>query len=313
LNSGHHSRNRHQGHYDFAALVRALPALASFVRANPSGESTIDFADPAAVRALNQALLQLQYGVTNWDIPPGYLCPPIPGRADYIHYLADLLAEENPAMPPRGPETAILDIGVGANCVYPIVGATEYGWRFVGTDVDPKALASAQRIIEANPALMPRIELRRQPKVDRIFDGVVRPRETFTASMCNPPFHESAAAATAGTQRKLRNLGEGKKIPLTRNFGGQSNELWCRGGEVAFIRQIITESVGQSDLCRWFTTLVSNRDSLPSLYRALEQAKPADVRTIDLAHGQKKTRILAWRFRSRLAAADHASDRNRAR
>jgi 23S rRNA (adenine1618-N6)-methyltransferase len=296
LKLGHHPRNRHQGHYDFAALVRAVPALGPFVHPNPKGESTIDFADSEAVRVLNRALLQLQYGVSHWELPAGYLCPPVPGRADYLHHLADLLAESDPASIPGSSITTILDIGVGANCVFPLIGAAEYGWRFVGTDIDATALASAQRIIDANLSLSSRIELRHQPTANSIFKGVVRPREKFAASMCNPPFHVSAAAAAAGTQRKLRNLGGGKQIPLTRNFGGQSHELWCRGGEIAFIRQMITESAQRPDFCRWFTTLVSNRESLAPLYRALNHTKPADVRTIDLAHGQKKTRVLAWRF-----------------
>jgi 23S rRNA (adenine1618-N6)-methyltransferase len=292
----HHPRNRHQGRYDFVALVRVLPSLAPFVRPNPSGESTIDFANPEAVRLLNRALLQLQYGVTNWDIPSGYLCPPIPGRADYIHHLADLLADDKPATIPRGANTVVLDIGVGANCVYPIVGATEYGWRFVGSDIDPDALASAERIVSTNPKLATHIALRRQSSATSIFEGIVQRGEIFAASICNPPFHESAAAAAASTQRKLRNLSGGKKITPVRNFGGQSNELWCPGGEVAFVRRMIVESAKRPELCRWFTTLISSRDSLPPLQHALEAVKPAEVRKIDLAHGQKKTRILAWRF-----------------
>lgn len=297
VNPSHHPRNAHQGRYDFAALTRACPELAGFVRANPAGEPTIDFADSNAVRSLNRALLQAQYGVVGWSIPPGYLCPPIPGRADYVHHLADLLGDGKAASIPRGPSTVVVDIGTGANIVYPLIGAAEYGWSFVGTDIDPAALAAAQRVLDANPALAGQIDLRRQTNPRAIFEGVLRKGETFAACLCNPPFHASAEAAAAGTQRKLRNLAGGKRVALARNFGGQNNELWCRGGEVAFVRQIIAESAKRPELCRWFTTLVSQRDSLPPIRRALEAAHPADVRTIEFAHGQKKTRILAWRFR----------------
>jgi 23S rRNA (adenine1618-N6)-methyltransferase len=296
LPTGHHPRNRHQGRYDFDALVRICPPLAGFVRPNPNAESTIDFADPAAVHALNQALLHAQYGVSHWDIPSGYLCPPIPGRADYIHHLADLLGDGRAGGVPRGAGTLILDIGVGANCVYPIIGVVEYGWHFVGTDIDSVALATARHTVAANPNLMAAIELRRQATPTAIFGGVIHQGESFAASLCNPPFHGSAAAAAAGTQRKLRNLGGSRKSTAVRNFGGQNNELWCRGGEIAFIRRMIAESGQRPDLCRWFTTLVSKRDSLPPLHHALAAAKATEVRTIDLAHGQKKTRILAWRF-----------------
>lgn len=291
-----HPRNRHAGRYDFAALVRVRPELAGYVQRNPLGEPTIDFAKPDAVRALNAALLQQYYGVKDWDIPPGYLCPPVPGRADYVHHLADLIRDGGVASAPRSGEVVVLDIGVGANCIYPIIGVAEYGWRFVGADIDPVALASAQRIVTANANLAARVELRRQPSAGSIFAGVVKPGETFAASMCNPPFHESAAAASSATGRKLRNLSGGRRVAPVLNFGGQANELWCRGGEVAFVRRMIAESAERPGLCRWFTTLVSKRDSLDPIERALAAVRPADVRVITLAQGQKKSRILAWRF-----------------
>ena len=99
---GFHPRNRHQGRYDVAALVEASPELGPFVLRTPGGALSIDFADPRAVKALNLALLTAHYGVRGWDIPEGYLCPPIPGRADYVHHLADLLARRRGGAIPRG-------------------------------------------------------------------------------------------------------------------------------------------------------------------------------------------------------------------
>ncbi|MDX2220656.1 MAG: RlmF-related methyltransferase [Burkholderiales bacterium] len=113
-----HPRNRHRGRYDFAQLIAALPALEAFLIPNPfdAKELTIDFANPESVMALNAALLKAYYAVDSWRIPPGYLCPPIPGRADYVHFAADLLANDHNGRIPRGPEVRVLDIGVGANC-----------------------------------------------------------------------------------------------------------------------------------------------------------------------------------------------------
>src|SRR5690348_2831615 len=87
---GLHPRNKHQGRYDFKALISSHPPLHAFVHLNEYGDESIDFANAKAVLALNQALLKHQYEIKHWSIPPGYLCPPIPGRADYIHYAADL-------------------------------------------------------------------------------------------------------------------------------------------------------------------------------------------------------------------------------
>jgi 23S rRNA (adenine1618-N6)-methyltransferase len=285
--TGLHPRNRFNTRYDFPQLIACSPALAVFVKPNAYGDESIDYADPLAVKALNQALLKHAYGLQHWDIPPGYLCPPIPGRSDYIHHLADLIALR------RGPSVRMLDIGTGANCIYPLIGASEYGWSFVGAEVDPVAWRWAQKIVTANPSVKGLIECRLQKSAAACFRGVIQPGEHFYLTLCNPPFHGSAAEAAEGTQRKLRNLGC-KKSGL--NFGGKANELWCEGGELGFIRRMIEESAEFAAQCGWFTTLVSKSEHLPRLEQALRRVKAAEVKIIDMAQGQKKSRILAWRF-----------------
>lgn len=295
LKSGLHPRNRHAAGYDFPSLLRNCPELAPFVRPSPVGSDTIDFAAPAAVLQLNRALLKSGYGLEHWDLPPGYLCPPIPGRADYVHHLADLLGATA-----RGARVRILDIGTGANVIYPILGALEYGWCFVGSDIDPDAVSWARQIVAANKNLAGKIECRLQRSPSALFRGIVQPGETFAASMCNPPFHASAAEAVASTRRKVRNL-HGHQTPKpVLNFGGQSNELWCQGGEKEFIRRMITESAALPEACGWFTTLVSKGENLPAIHHALTAARARDVRTLDLAHGQKRSRIVAWTFQRTL-------------
>lgn len=306
-----HPRNRHQARYDFAALTLACPELSGHVRANPRGEPTIDFADPVAVQRLNRALLQVHYGVTAWTIPPGYLCPAIPGRADYVHAAADLLASDTDHPPGTDPNAVVLDVGTGASVIYPLLGAREYGWQFVATEIDPIALESAQRNVAATPDLAARIECRRQPSPTAIFRDVIRPGERFDLVLCNPPFHRSAAEAAAGTNRKLRNLGTSRtgSSPVL-NFGGRGHELWCPGGEAAFLRRMITESIRLPDTCRWFTSLVSQRENLPAIERALGAARAVDVRQIELAQGQKQSRFVAWTF---LSASERRTWLTRAR
>jgi 23S rRNA (adenine1618-N6)-methyltransferase len=285
--SGLHPRNRFRTRYDFPQLIACSSALAAFVKANAHGDDSIDYADPQAVKALNQALLKQAYGLQHWDIPPGYLCPPIPGRSDYIHHLADLISLRS------GPEVRVLDIGTGANCIYPLIGASEYGWIFVGAEMDAVALRWAKKLVASNPSVEGLIECRLQKSAMKCFEGIIQPGERFDLTMCNPPFHASAAEAAAGTQRKLRNLGVKKDV---LNFGGKACELWCEGGELAFIRRMIEESAAFATSCGWFTTLVSKSEHLPRLEKTLRQVKAAEVRIIDMAQGQKKSRILAWIF-----------------
>ncbi|WP_263145155.1 23S rRNA (adenine(1618)-N(6))-methyltransferase RlmF [Pseudomonas sp. RIT-PI-AD] len=307
-----HPRNRHQGRYDFPALIAESPALAAHVILNPYGKPSIDFADPEAVKVFNRALLKRFYGIAHWDIPPGYLCPPIPGRADYLHGLADLLAEDrqagataagHPARSleatiPRGPAVRVLDIGVGANCIYPLIGHCEYGWRFVGADIDPQALDSARAIVAGNPGLDGAIELRRQAEPRHLFKGLLETGERFDLSLCNPPFHASLDEATRGSQRKWRNLGKldpRRRLPLL-NFGGQGAELWCVGGEAGFLQRMIDESVAYPTQVLWFSSLVSKAGNLPGVLARLRAAKAREVRTLDMAQGQKQSRFVAWTF-----------------
>ena len=290
-----HPRNRFRAGYDFERLIASSPRLAPFVAPNAYGSDSIDYADPAAVKALNQALLKDAYGL-DWDLPPGYLCPPIPGRSEYLHHLADLLDAVPVSKPPRK-RIAVLDIGMGANCIYPLIGAREYGWHFVGTEVDPVAVEWAKKLVRSNPLVANLIECRLQALPLSCFAGATKQGETFDLSMCNPPFHESAEAAAEGSRRKQRNLGTKKSSAAVLNFGGQAGELWCEGGEREFVGRMIAESAALPQLCRWFTTLVSKSEHLPRLFKQLEAVNTGDVQTLEMAHGQKKSRILAWTFR----------------
>jgi 23S rRNA (adenine1618-N6)-methyltransferase len=285
-----HTKNKHRERYNFPELIAAHAELAPFVRVNNYGNESIDFANPDAVMALNKALLIHFYGITNWSVPQGFLCPPIPGRAEYIHHVAEALSINNASA------IHCLDIGVGANCIYPIIGVVDYGWTFVGSDVEETSLKNAQYIIDENPVLNNKIELRKQSNRSNIFQGIIRPDDRFDLSICNPPFHRSQAEASAGSLRKNRNLGQKKSVAPVLNFGGQENELWCEGGEIHFLQTMIRESELFKTNCRWFTTLVSKQENLKPAYKTLKAVGASDVKTIEMQLGNKVSRILAWRF-----------------
>ena len=289
-----HPRNRHRHRYNFPELIKACPELADYVSPNPFEDLSIDFADPNAVKSLNKALLKQFYTIGLWDIPEGFLCPPIPARADYIHYAADLLIGEDGKLP-KGKHIKVLDIGVGANCIYPLIGQYEYGWTFVGSETDQLANRSATNIIEAN-GLAKFISVRRQRSADHIFIDIINPGEKFSLSICNPPFHTSMQEAAEGTARKWKNLGKNKQASTDLNFGGKNAELWCEGGEERFILKMIEESGQFAKSVQWFTSLVSKKETLAVCYRALERVGAKEVRTIEMKQGQKVSRILAWTY-----------------
>ena len=290
-----HPRNLHRNSYDFEALIFVLPELKHYVFKNDYDTLTINFSIPKAVRLLNKALLLKYYNVKDWDIPEGNLCPPIPGRADYVHYLADLLAEDNGEIPTGTPVKG-LDIGTGANLVYPLIANNSYGWEMLGTDINPNSLENAQKILESNPDLKENIQLKLQPDSDLIFKNIILSKDRFTFSMCNPPFHESEEDAMLGNRRKSNNLRKKKVDKTNLNFSGNASELWCEGGEMAFIKKMINESVQFSSRVLWFTSLVSKKDNLHQLTTLLKNLKVPEFKIIDMTQGQKISRILAWTF-----------------
>lgn len=293
-----HPRNPHRFRYDFEKLILSFPELKEFVFINEHNVETIEFANPDAVKALNKAILISDYDIKNWDIPQNYLCPPIPGRADYIHYIADLLAESNNGIIPEGENVVGLDIGIGANCIYPIIGNETYQWSFVGTDIDENAIQNCKKIISENPKLIDAISLQLQVEPRYIFKNIILPEDKFAFTICNPPFHASQEEATKASIRKINNLENTRTKKPILNFGGQNAELWCEGGEFAFITQMIYESVKYPLQVFWFTTLVSKKDNLRSIYKTLNKVGAVEIKTIEMAQGQKTSRFVAWTFLS---------------
>lgn len=293
-----HARNKHRERYNFKALIGASSELGAFVAKNKFGDESIDFSDPAAVKALNKALLKLHYGIDYWDIPANYLCPPIPGRADYVHHASELLAAVNHGKVPTGKKIKVLDIGTGASCIFPIVGTIEYGWTFVASDIDKVALESAGRIIANNKVLRGNIELRFQSNPRNIFYGMFQKEEVFDLTICNPPFHASLEESQEASLRKVKNLKGIKVSKPILNFGGQNNELWCEGGEVRFVKDMIFQSKQFAESCLWFSTTVSKQSNLKAIYTILKRVEAVEVKTLPMAQGNKTSRVVAWTFLS---------------
>ncbi len=304
-----HPRNFHNERYNFEVLIKSKPALAPFVRENQYGDLSIDFASSDAVLVLNQALLAHFYKLENYTLPKNSLIAPIPGRADYLHYIADVLATCNGGTIPHGEKIIGLDIGTGANCIYPILGSRLYDWNFVASDSEEASLQSAQSIIDANTVLDNKIECRLQRDSNNIFMHLIRKKERFDFTLCNPPFHASAEEASQGSQRKVRNLSKDKSKKKSLNFAGNANELWCEGGEVAFIKKMIKESAKYANQCFYFSTLVSKKENLKVIYKALKAVNPVEIKTIEMKQGQKISRFVAWTFLSKVAQIQWRKER----
>ncbi len=283
---GLHPRNKHKNGYDFEVLIKHNQLLAPFVTKNKYRNDSIDFSDPKAVKELNKTLLEHHYGISEWNFPDENLCPPIPGRVDYIHHISDLLKSSNIIDNIR-----VLDIGTGATCIYPLLGVKEYDWNFVATDIELDSLDTAQDIIDDND-LDNKILLRQQFKEENILTGIIEKEDSFSVTICNPPFYKSAIEAKGANTRKSKNLGNN----AIRNFAGNNNELWYPGGEKAFLHNYLYQSSLFKDISTWFTCLVSKKDNVESIQKSAKKLKVKVIKVIPMHQGNKVTRIVAWQY-----------------
>ncbi|MDC1540568.1 RlmF-related methyltransferase, partial [Flavobacteriaceae bacterium] len=97
------------------------PQLLDHIILNPSGEETIDFSNSTAVYELNKAMLLMDFKVDNYELPMGYLIPPIPGRLDYLLHLQAFFSKQFNI--DKNTKLRGLDIGAGANGIFCVLGS----------------------------------------------------------------------------------------------------------------------------------------------------------------------------------------------
>lgn len=171
-----------------------------------------------------------------------------------------IVAPDEHEGPPKGPQIRVLDIGVGANCVYPLLGVADYDWSFVGVDISETSLAIAAENIKANN-YEGRITLRKQQDRNSVFHGIVLGSDPlFAASVCNPPFYTSE---------------ESIGINPKREKGGNMHELVCDGGEEAFLSRMYSESKIFCSHFLWFTTLVARATTRDALKKEIHEGMRA--------------------------------------
>ena len=293
-----HAQNPYNDRYDLKRLVTHHPLLQDHILLNPSGEETIDFSNSTAVYELNKAILLADFNIENYELPMGYLIPPIPGRLEYLLQIREFISgkfniDKNTKL--RG-----LDIGTGANGIYCILGLQHFNWNMVGAECDTNSVEIAKANMQHTKSLKNKIEIRHQENKSFLFKNIIHSNEQFDFTVCNPPFHSSKEEALKGSQRKINNLGrEYDKKEVALNFEGQANELWCNGGEALFIKRLIKESVLYKTQVTVFSTLVSKSASLSPIKKQLTKAK-ANFEVLAMDLGNKKSRIVLWWFDSSL-------------
>lgn len=235
---------------DFSTLADSWPPLEAHLKRRQDGARPgLDFRRPESLRELTRAQLSVCFGISGWDVPLDRLCPPVPNRLSYIRWLEGLLRlgsstqQENKidgTAAVRG-----LDIGTGASCIYPLLGAASYGWHFIASDVDACSADWARRNIAANPKLAKLIEVRLVQASSTLGPILMalassNPPSSLDFVMTNPPFFDEDEEGAD----------DGNPAGATRLMA-QKGELTCTGGEVEFVSAMIDDSLQLRDKVRW--------------------------------------------------------------
>lgn len=173
-----------------------------------------------------------------------------------------------------------LDIGTGCYGIYAILGNKKYGWEMKGTDIDKESIDSAKEIILKNK--IENVSLM-DIDPDKFF-----PQESFTFSMCNPPFFQSK-------EEMLENASFKQKLNHEGVIASE-NELITQGGEVEFVNKMIEMSKNHKDSIIWFSSLLGKKSSLDPLIDVLVDFQVDSYFIRDYQLGNTKRWILFWSF-----------------
>ncbi|KAF8304964.1 S-adenosyl-L-methionine dependent methyltransferase [Clavulina sp. PMI_390] len=243
---------------------------------------TIDF---GALACLTEALLARDFGLSI-SLPEGRLCPPVPNRYHYVNWLQNVMLAYNK----RDEEVWGLDIGTGASAIYPLLACTkEARWSMIGTDIDELSLQYARQNVTLN-RLDERIKIV-QTSADRPLleelRGDGKPTR-FAFTMCNPPFYQD--------EEEISQLAQLKEFDPYSVCTGAKTEMITEGGEVHFVRRMISESLELRTRCRWFTSLLGKFSSVKEVIEKLRSEKIENYALTEIIQGQTRRWVIAWSF-----------------
>ncbi|XP_041653451.1 RNA N6-adenosine-methyltransferase mettl16 [Cheilinus undulatus] len=283
LNKSMHPRNRYKDKPpDFGYLASKYPDFQQHVHTSLAGRPIVNFKEPEAVRALTCTLLKEDFGLTI-QIPLERLIPTVPLRLNYIHWVEDLT--DGQKQPRRG-----IDIGTGASCIYPLLGATMNGWYFLATEVDDICFDYATKNVEQNN-LSDLIKVVKVPQKTLLMDALKEETEiVYDFCMCNPPFFANQLEAKGVNSRNSR-----RPPPSSVNTGGVT-EIMAEGGELEFVKRIIHDSLQLKKRLRWYSCMLGKKCSLAPLKEELRKQGVPKVTHTEFCQGRTMRWALAWSF-----------------
>ncbi|KAK4520750.1 uncharacterized protein ATC70_006630 [Mucor velutinosus] len=286
-----HPRNIYNKEPDFGILAKEFASFRPFVKQTGSGRSYIDFKNPDANRQLCKCLLKKDFEL-DVDFPLDTLCPAVPNRLNYILWLEDLIEDTLSSIK----DCLGIDIGVGASCIYPLLGcATNPTWRFLGTEISQRSVDIARQNVERNH-LDKQITIKYNPEPRRIF--LVEENTKYTFSMCNPPFYSSQEEIDQGLLNK--------ELEPSAICTGSDNEMITKGGEFAFIKLMVMESLQLQQQIHWYTSMIGMKRTIRPLVRLLNDQGITNYTITNFTQGKTVRWAIAWSFHPERPVHVHA-------
>lgn len=270
--------------------------------------------------ALTRGLLHSYFDLRLPHLPSHHLCPPVPNRFFYLHWiqtcLLPSLKQGRIESTPISPQTHCgMDLGVGATCIYPLLAVKAFRCNMVGTDIDADALSTAQANVEANQ-LQDKIKLFKvAPSSSQLPSSppggpLTRALQAWNPQqrqqrldfvMTNPPFYDPSEEATTNPR-----AGDGRaRTAMTSSEGIYPH------GEVGFVLDMIADSLRGNDANRmsslWYSCMLGKKTSFVKLRKLLTHLLgPAHVEATEYGPGQYTRWFLAWTLAQPLATASEA-------
>ncbi|KAG5361485.1 putative methyltransferase-like protein C27D7.08c [Yarrowia sp. C11] len=208
-------------------------------------------------------------------LDPERLCPRVPIRLAYIEWIRHLLSEELEAV-------VGLDVGTGTSCIYPLLASKLYGWKMIGSDIDPEAVEKAQENVERNPDVIELITVKLVSSQSDFFAF----SDDICFTMCNPPFYASVEEMqTSVSKKKSRPAGELKAV---------QNELITEDGELGFLLRMISDSKRHKNIV-WFTSMMGKKETMEKVCEELKKEKIYHS-VVSRRPGKTKRWFVAWTF-----------------
>ncbi|KAJ3589976.1 hypothetical protein NHX12_007933 [Muraenolepis orangiensis] len=287
LNKSMHPRNRYKDTPpDFAYLASKYPEFQQHVHTSIAGRSMLNFKEPEAVRALTCTLLKEDFGLSI-AIPLERLIPTVPLRLNYIHWVEDLVGGQG--QPRKG-----IDIGTGASCIYPLLGATMNGWYFLATEVDDICFDYATKNVAQNnlSELIKGKPMVKVPHKTLLMDALKEETTiVYDFCMCNPPFFANQLEAKGENSRNSR-----RPPPSSVNTGGVT-EIMAEGGELEFVKRIIHDSLQlRTRLSLGFKPNQPQPAVTPESMLGYQSNQVPKVTHTEFCQGRTMRWALAWSF-----------------